>query len=199
MPVTRSDLQKSIEVAKNNFGIEVNLTDPLIDQLTLNRVFKRKINQGQNSGLSWVNINKEAYLLLKHSVYLQKDRNEDWLFSDMIEQSTLDEEGNLLQLELQGLKSVCHARLCNVLLKRFSLKSKTKNAAEIDMKIENMPIPYNPLGKGLVVPPLRIVVQSSATSIQLSVMGNSSMVFVLYHLKKILQTFLMQLPIKIDE
>ena len=121
------------------------------------------------------------------------------IFSDMIEQSTLDEEGSLLQLELEGLKSVCHARLCNVLLRRFSQKSKTKNAAEIDMKIENISIPYNPLGKGLIVPPLRIVVQSSATSIQLSVMGNSSMVFVLYHLKKILQTFLMQLPIKIDD
>ena len=127
MPVTRSDLQKSIEVAKNNFGIEIELTDPLIDQLTLNRVYKRRINQGRNSGLSWLDINKEAYLLLKHTVYLQKDKNEDLLFSDMIDQSTLDEEGNILKLELQGLKSVCHARLCNVLLKRFSQKSKTKN------------------------------------------------------------------------
>ena len=199
MPVTRSDLQKSIEVAKNNFGIEIELTDPLIDQPTLNRVYKRRINQGRNSGLSWVDINKEAYLLLKHSVYLQKDKNEDWLFSDMIDQSTLDVEGNILKLELQGLKSVCHARLCNVLLKRFLQKSKTKNVPDIDIKIENIPIPYNPLGKGLVVPPLRIVVKSFATSIQLSLMGNSSMVFVLYHLKKILQIFLMQLPLQIDE
>ena len=71
MPVTRSDLQKSIEVAKHNFGIELQLTDPLIDQLTLNRVYKRRINQGRSSGLNWLDINKEAYLLLKHSVYLQ--------------------------------------------------------------------------------------------------------------------------------
>ena len=153
----------------------------------------------RNSELCWADLNKDTFLLLKESVYLPKDKNEDWLFSEMIEQSTLDEEGYKIQLELQGLKLVCHARLCNVLLKRFPQKTKMRNIPDIDMKIENIPIPYNPIGKGLVVPPLRIIVKSLANSIQLSLTGESSLIFVLYHLQKIIQSFLTQLPINIDE
>ena len=74
-----------------------------------------------------------------------------------------------------------------------------RNLPDIEMNIENIPIPYNPLGKGLVVPPLRIAVQSSANSIKLLLEGESSMIFILYHLKNILHTFLAQLPTKLGE
>ena len=99
MPVTRLELQKLIEVAKHNLGIAIDYTDPMIDHNTVNRAFKKKVNQGRNlKEFDWSRSNKDSYLLLKESVYFPKVTNEDILFADMIQQSTSGKLSNLPSL-----------------------------------------------------------------------------------------------------
>ena len=195
--VTRADLQKSIEAAKNDLGIDATSS---VDKLTLNRVFKRKINLENNPDDSfWAILHQSTFLLLTECVALPKEKTEDFLYAEMVEQARLEDGSNTIQLELHGLHSVCHARLCNVLLKRFPQASKPRNIPNITIKVENICIPYNPNGRGLVVPPICIRVQSLSNSIKLSIDGESGMIFVLYHLQKILHTFLGDLPVKIED
>ena len=115
MPVTRSDLQKSIEEAKIFLGFTD--TDSAENKLLLNRNFKRKVNDGPNSRESWLKMSHSALLLLKECVTLPRGRTEDVLFCEMIEQASFEETSGTMHLILTGLKSICHARLCKVLLK----------------------------------------------------------------------------------
>ena len=197
MPVTRSDLQKSIEEAKIFLGFTD--TDSAENKLLLNRNFKRKVNDGPNSRESWLKMSHSALLLLKECVTLPRGRTEDVLFCEMIEQASFEETNCTIHLILTGLKSICHARLCKVLLKRFPQISKPKKMLDLQLQVNNMSIPHNPKGKGLVVPPIHINVNSLPTSFKLSVVGESGMIFVLFHLEKILSTFLKELPVTIEQ
>ena len=197
MPVTRADLQKSIEAAKYDLGIDASSS---VDKVTLNRVFKRKVNlEATSDGSVWAILHRSTFLLLTECVQLPKEKTEDFLYAEMIEQARLEDGSNTLHLELHGLESVCHARLCNVLLKRFPQPAKPRNIPNISIKVENISIPYNPNGRGLVVPPICIRVQSLSNSIKLSIDGESGMIFVLYHLQRILHTFLGDLPVRIED
>lgn len=197
MPVTRADFQKSIEAAKYDLGIEAT---SFVDKFTLNRVFKRKVNlETTSDGSIWTSIHRSTFLLLTECVKLPKEKTADFLYAEMVEQARLEDGNNTIHLELHGLQSVCHARLCNVLLKRFPQPSKPRNIPNITINVVNISIPYNPNGRGLVVPPICIRVQSLSNSIKLSIDGESGMIFVLYHLQRILHTFLGDLPVKIED
>ena len=169
MPVTRSDLYKSIEAAKLSLGFTE--TDSVVNKLLLNRNVKRVVNDGLNLQGSWLKLSQSVLLLLKECVTLPREKTEDFLFYEMIEQSSIDEANGTIQLILTGLKSICHSRLCKVLLKRFPQITKPKKIIDLQLQVNNINIPHNPKGKGLVVPPIHIIVNSLPTSFQLSVVG----------------------------
>ena len=195
MPITRSTIQKQIEEAKQFFGLP--LIDSESDKSTLNRLFKKKVNSSQRTDDFWTNLNKKAFLLLTEYVALAREKNEEILYAEMMEQAKIDDDSTI-HVELQGLQSVCHKKLCQVLLKKFQLKT-PKKAPDMNISIENISIPYNTRGKGQVFPPVHIQIKSRATSIILSVSGQSSMIFLIFHLEKILQNFLLEIPVKIEE
>ena len=197
MPVTRSDLQKSIEAAKISLGFTES--DSVVNKLLLNRNVKRVVNDGLNLQGSWLKLSQSVLLLLKECVTLPREKTEDFLFYEMIEQASIDEANGTIQLILTGLKSICHSRLCKVLLKRFPQITKPKKIIDLQLQVNNINIPHNPKGKGLVVPPIHIIVNSLPTSFQLSVVGESGIIFVLFHLEKILLSFLKELPVTIEQ
>ena len=194
-PVTRSATQKKIEEAKQFFGLP--FIDSESDKSTLSRMFKKKVNSSDKTDDFWHNLNKKALLLLTDYVSLPREKNEDILFAEMVEQAKIDDD-NTIHVELEGLQAVCHKKLCQVLMKKFQVKMQ-KWIPDMSINIGNISIPYNKLGKGHVYPPVQIKIKSLATSIKLSITGKSSMIFLIFHLEKILQNFLLEIPVKFEE
>ena len=195
MPITRSATQKQIEEAKQFFGLP--FIDSELDKSTLNRFFKKKVNSSDRSDNFWQNLNKKAFLLLTEYVSLAREKNEDILYAEMMEQAKIDDD-DTIHVELQGLQSVCHKKLCQVLVRKFKLKM-PKKIPNMSINIENISIPYNTAGKGQVYPPVQIKSESLATSIKLSITGQSSLIFLIFHLEKILESFLLEIPVKIED
>ena len=194
MPVTRLETQKQIEDAKQYF--ELPFIDPESNKLTLRRLFKKKVNHIPKTDDFWVNLNRKTFLLLTRHVSLPRENNEDILYAEMLEHASMDED-ETIHFELQGLQSVCHKKLCLVLLKKFQVK-KPKGIPNMTINIENISIPHNPLGKGHIFPPVKIKVESLTNVIKFSLSGESSMIFLLYHLDKIIQSFLLEIPVNIE-
>ena len=152
MPITRSATQKQIEEAKLFFDLP--FIDSESDKSTLNRLFKKKVNSSDRTDDFWQNLNKKAFLLLTEYVTLARENNGDILYAEMMEQAKMDDDYTI-HVELQGLQSVCHKKLCQVLVKRFKLKM-PKKIPNMSINIENISIPYNTAGKGQVYPPVQI-------------------------------------------
>jgi len=145
----------------------------------------------------WPEINKNAFVVIK-KLLLPRDNVVQMMYADVIEQATLVGTKKI-SIDFQGLQSSCHSKFFKAMSHKLQTKLAKQSGGEHVMEINKIHIPYNPKGKLLRTPDLQIVAKSCPSSVQLTLNGNGCMIFLLFHLQKVFESFTERLTIKITD
>ena len=146
--------------------------------------------------------------LSKAALVLRKQCNNDMfgvklvdeIFNDMIEGSTFFAGEQKLELLMKGFKPISHKGIFHILKKRFG---KTEGSEfelnECQVVMTHVTLPNDRSGLPQRFPPLKMKVHSTVKHLQFEIFGESSVLFALFCLKTILQSYIKQLPEKIED
>ena len=124
----------------------------------------------------------------------------DEVFNDMIEGSIFSADDQTVQLFMRGFKPIAHKGVFAILKKKFGKIigcSFERNNCEV--VLDCLTLPNDRSGSAHKFPPVKIKVNSTINNLIFEFGGESACLFVLFHLKSIIQTFLKQLPEKIEK
>ena len=189
MPVTRRGLIKQLDEALAFLNYEGDLES--LDLSSLCLLYKRNANKTMHTPEIWPDINKNAFVVIKE-LLLPRDNVVQMMYADVIEQAKIS-------IDFQGLQSSCHSKFFKAMSHKLQTKLAKQSGGEHVMEINKIHIPYNPKGKLLRTPDLQIVAKSCPSSVQLTLDGNGCMIFLLFHLQKVFESFTERLTIKITD
>ena len=144
------------------------------------------------------NINEAALELMKCIV---KPRF-DFKFSEKIFHGMVDgsiSSSKKIVLFLTGFKTLCHKQMFDILKKKYGKQVGSHfERNECEITVDPITLPNDRSGLPCKFPSMKMIVTSSVPYLKFELYGNSGCVFVLFHLKKIIQTFVSKLPEKIE-
>ena len=123
----------------------------------------------------------------------------DEIFNDMIEGSTFSSEEQKLGLLMKGFKPISHKGIFHILKKRYGKTEGSEfETNECLVVMTHVTLPNDRSGLPHKFPPLKMKILSTVNHLQFEIFGESSVLFALFCLKTILQSYLKQLPEKIE-
>ena len=146
--------------------------------------------------------------LSKAALILRKQCDKDMIglklveevFNDMIEGSTFSDEEQKLELFMKGFKPISHKGMFQILKKRFGKSEGCEfELNECQVVMTHVTLPNDRSGLPHKFPPLKMKIYSSVKHLKFEIYGESSVLFALFCLKTILQSYLKQLPETIEQ
>ena len=166
------------------------------DDITLESL-RKKFKADVIKGVSSLSILSQEGLASLKSIENNGDRSSLTLvFNNAIKSTVNVRDENCLEFSVSGFKSLTHKNLLKTLENKFSKKNKDPNYINFELIIPNMTIPYV---KRKIFPSLRIRATSSISRVQFKVFGESGFIFILFYLRKVLEVFMKNLPVPLNE
>ena len=158
----------------------------------LKRNFKSKVVKCD----SLLEINDAALNLLKLVSGSLGKTLLDRVFLKVIESASSLNNGSGIKFAISGFKSVTHPSLLKIIEKKFMEKNKRRNFIVFELLVKSMKVPYL---KKHSFPPLKIKTSSTRSKLSFTLSGESSMIFVLFYLRNILETFMKNLAVPLRD
>ena len=150
----------------------------------------------QESPKNITELSKSIMILLKSKAQSLSDLNlssrHDKLFKRMILDATFSEKENQVHLKLCEFDSLTHHMFYNAIKKVFKIKGSREIKTKFSLTINGIKFPYSRNKQEF--PPVEISAESKSKDLlEISVTGLSSMIFISFFLKPILNNFLKSL------
>lgn len=127
------------------------------------------------------------------------DKTLENVFTDMLATSVILWDSQEIELNMRGFKSITHNGFFQLVKKKYNKKGMCHvDSFECEIILSEVSLPNNRSKINNSFPPLKIKLVSSVESLQFKFTGESAALFVLFHLKGLLQSFIKQLPEKLE-
>jgi hypothetical protein len=124
----------------------------------------------------------------------------DEIYNDMIEGSNLSADNQKVELFLRGFKPISHKGIFAILKKKYGKNEGCSfELTDCEIVLTHVTLPNDRSGLPHKFPPLKIKIHSTINHVKFDLCGESAVLFVLFYLKTILQSFLKQLPEQIEQ
>ena len=153
---------------------------------SVKRKFKLKVSA---KNVSLVNLNKHCLYKLKSIARSFGHSMLDRVFRRAVESAVmfLNDDEWCVDLSVSGFKSVTHQLFLKTLEKKYSIKNKENKYIPFEMIIPSIKVPHV---KDLTFPALKIQATSSLRELNLRLSGDSSLIFILFSLRKCIELFM---------
>ena len=165
--------------------------DDSVNLESVKMMFKRRIIE---ENISLEDLSNHGMYVLKSISKNFGNSTLDKVFKKSIESLSQKHQTNqeeYLELRIFGFKATTHLRFLRTIEQKLSVKMKRQDYRNFELVIPNVKIPYV---KNKVFPSLTIQAQSSTKELTIKLIGQSSIIFVLFQLKKCLELFMKNLP-----
>ena len=146
-----------------------------------------------------VELNEAVFDLMKGTVKPRIGlKLSEKIFKDIVDGSIVLREK--IVLFLKGFKPISHQGFFDILKKKYGKTEGSKfEKNECEILLTFLTVPNDRSGIQQRFPAMKLKVTSSVPHLKLEIFGNSGCIYVFFYLKKIIETFLKNLPEDVDE
>ena len=166
---------------------ELDLENPTIESIL--KRYKQYLSENPSPD---VKLNFQVFKLLKckfSNAGKEMKSDSDRILQDMFSSGSVDESQDEIKIELKGFKSLYHIKFIRTLQKCLKCVMLKKVGEKIEMKTMPIKIPY--ARNQVQISPARIIAESiSKRILKMSIIGHAGLIILMYHMKKIIESFL---------